>query len=85
MSALYTLIPIALLLVGLAVWMFFWAVDNGQYDDLDGPAHSILFDDEDPLHTAAVQEASDLTEEPRLAQAPEKSAIAPKKPESPHA
>jgi nitrogen fixation-related uncharacterized protein len=36
--------------------LFFWAVDSGQYDDLDGPAHSILFDDEDPKHTAAVNQ-----------------------------
>ena len=34
------------------------AVDSGQYDDLDGPAHSILFDDQDPNHTAAVDEAN---------------------------
>jgi len=32
-------------------------VDSGQYDDLDSPAHSILFDDQDPQHTAAVEEA----------------------------
>ncbi|PZQ38976.1 MAG: cbb3-type cytochrome oxidase assembly protein CcoS, partial [Ectopseudomonas oleovorans] len=48
MSALYILIPVAIGLVGFAIWLFFWAVDSGQYDDLDGPAHSILFDDEDP-------------------------------------
>ncbi|MGH8463481.1 MAG: cbb3-type cytochrome oxidase assembly protein, partial [Pseudomonas sp.] len=28
-----------------------------QYDDLDSPAHSILFDDQDPQHTAAMDEA----------------------------
>jgi cbb3-type cytochrome oxidase maturation protein len=39
---------------GIAVYIFFWAVDSGQYDDLDGPAHSILFDDQDPRHQAAV-------------------------------
>jgi len=58
MSALYLLIPVAVVLVGLAIWMFFWAVDSGQYDDLDGPAHSILFDDEDPKHQAGIDEAS---------------------------
>ena len=58
MSALYLLIPVAVVLVALAIWMFFWAVDSGQYDDLDSPAHSILFDDEDPQHQAGVQEAS---------------------------
>ncbi|HLD68488.1 MAG TPA: cbb3-type cytochrome oxidase assembly protein CcoS [Pseudomonas sp.] len=57
MPALYIMIPIALLIVALAIWLFFWAVDSGQYDDMDGPAHSILFDDEDPQHQAGVQEA----------------------------
>jgi nitrogen fixation-related uncharacterized protein len=38
--------------------VFFWAVDSGQYDDLDGPAHSILFDDQDPGHQAGVDEVS---------------------------
>ncbi|MBP5139493.1 cbb3-type cytochrome oxidase assembly protein CcoS, partial [Pseudomonas chlororaphis] len=49
--------PAALLIVAIAIYIFFWAVDSGQYDDLDGPAHSILFDDQDPKHTAAVDEA----------------------------
>jgi cbb3-type cytochrome oxidase maturation protein len=31
----------------LAIWLFFWAVDNNQYDDLDASAQSILFDDDD--------------------------------------
>ena len=57
MPALYVMIPAALLLVGVAIYIFFWAVDSGQYDDLDGPAHSILFDDEDPLHKAGVEQA----------------------------
>ncbi|RRJ84456.1 cbb3-type cytochrome oxidase assembly protein CcoS [Aestuariirhabdus litorea] len=48
MESIYLLIPIALLFVALGVWIFFWAVDNGQFDDLEGPAHSILFDEELP-------------------------------------
>ena len=55
MPALYVMIPIAIIVVALAIWLFFWAVDSGQYDDLDGPAHSILFDDEDPQHQAALE------------------------------
>ena len=58
MPALYIMIPIALIIVALAIWLFFWAVDSGQYDDMDGPAHSILFDDEDPRHTEGVKEAA---------------------------
>ncbi|WP_137972943.1 cbb3-type cytochrome oxidase assembly protein CcoS [Pseudomonas sp. F(2018)] len=67
MSAIYILIPIAVVLVGFAIWLFVWAVDNGQYDDLDSPAHSILFDDEDPQHKAAIAEAdkADDKDEPR--------------------
>lgn len=53
MPALYIMIPAALLIVGVAVYIFFWAVDSGQYDDLEGPAHSILFDDDDPRHQRA--------------------------------
>ncbi|MEO4048296.1 cbb3-type cytochrome oxidase assembly protein CcoS [Pseudomonas sp. CAU 1711] len=65
MSAIYILIPIAVLLVGVAIWVFFWAVDSGQYDDLDGPAHSILFDDEDPRHKAGIAEADEQKDQPR--------------------
>ncbi len=52
MAALYILIPVAVVLVALAIWVFFWAVDSGQFDDLDGPAHSILFDDDEPQRLA---------------------------------
>ncbi|WP_347905087.1 cbb3-type cytochrome oxidase assembly protein CcoS [Pseudomonas purpurea] len=58
MPALYVMIPAALLIVAIAIYIFFWAVDSGQYDDLDGPAHSILFDDQDPQHQAAIDEAT---------------------------
>ena len=61
MPALYIMIPVALLIVAVAIYVFFWAVDSGQYDDLDGPAHSILFDDQDPGHQAGVDEASGKT------------------------
>lgn len=63
MAALYILIPVAIVLVALAIWVFFWAVDTGQYDDLDGPAHSILFDDEDPKHQAGIEQAAQNDEE----------------------
>lgn len=46
MEIIYLLIPISLLLLGLIVWILFWAVRSGQFDDLEGPAHSILMDEE---------------------------------------
>ena len=47
MEILFYLIPIALLLLAVAVGIFFWAVRSGQYDDMEGPAHRILMDDDD--------------------------------------
>ena len=48
MRILYLLIPMALGVVGVALWVCLWAVRNGQFDDLEGPAHRILMDDDDP-------------------------------------
>jgi cbb3-type cytochrome oxidase maturation protein len=47
MTSLVYLIPIALLLGGLALAGFFWTVRSGQYEDMEGNAARILFDDED--------------------------------------
>lgn len=46
MSILFLLIPLSLILLGVAIWAFFWAVDSSQFDDLSGPAYSILYDDD---------------------------------------
>ncbi len=46
MNILYLLIPLALLVLGLAVWAFFWAVGSGQFDDLDTPAMRVILDDD---------------------------------------
>jgi cbb3-type cytochrome oxidase maturation protein len=46
MEALYLLIPLSLVLVALAVWVFFGAADSGQFEDLEGPALRILRDDD---------------------------------------
>jgi cbb3-type cytochrome oxidase maturation protein len=47
MEVIYLLIPLSLLLVGLIVWLFVWAIRSGQFDDLEGPAHRILMDNDD--------------------------------------
>jgi len=47
MTILMFLIPVALLLGGLGLAAFLWALRNGQYDDPDGAAGRILFDDDD--------------------------------------
>ena len=35
MESLLFLIPLSLLVLGVAVWLLFWAVNSGQYDDVD--------------------------------------------------
>ncbi len=46
MEILYLLIPIGLIILGIAIKLLFWAVNSGQYDDLDTEGQRILFDDE---------------------------------------
>lgn len=48
MNILYLLIPLSLVLLGFAIWAFIWAIRSGQFDDMEGPAHRILMDDDDP-------------------------------------
>ena len=48
MNILLVLVPVSLLLIGLAIWAFFWAVDSGQFDDLDTPGFRALDDDASP-------------------------------------
>jgi cbb3-type cytochrome oxidase maturation protein len=47
-SILFILIPLGLVLVALGLWAFFWAVGNGQFDDLDSPGWSVLAETRDP-------------------------------------
>ena len=47
MNALLYLIPIALFLGLLGLAGFLWSLKSGQYDDLDGAAQRILFDDDE--------------------------------------
>lgn len=47
MEALLYLIPLALLLGLVGLVAFLWSLKSGQFDDLDGAANRILFDDDD--------------------------------------
>lgn len=48
MTNLLVLIPVALLLGLFGLLAFLWALKSGQFEDLDGSAHRILFDDDPP-------------------------------------
>lgn len=43
------LFSLTLVFVGLAAVGVLWAVKNGQFEDMEGPAQRILMDDDDPL------------------------------------
>jgi len=51
MEVIYLLIPISLALLALIVGLFLWSVRSGQFDDMEGPAHRILMDDDSPQAT----------------------------------
>jgi len=46
MEIVYLLVPLSLTLAFLIVGVFWWAIRRGQFDDLEGPAHRILMDDD---------------------------------------
>jgi len=71
MTILYLLIPLAVVLMIVAAAFFLWTVRSGQYDDLEGPAHRILMDDDDPL---IPENARPRKEPPVDAEADEKAA-----------
>jgi cbb3-type cytochrome oxidase maturation protein len=58
MSIIFVLIPVSLVLVGIGVWAFFWAVRTGQFDELDSAAWEILLDDPADAAAPAAQPTS---------------------------
>lgn len=63
MEILYLLIPLSLVLVGIIVWIFLWAVRSGQFDDMEGPAHQILMDNDDPVIVKQEEDSGENTED----------------------
>ena len=63
MDSLYLLIPIALLFCAIAIKLLLWAIDSGQYDDLDKEAWKILADDEPPTEDARGEPKDDTRPE----------------------
>lgn len=45
MKIIFFLVPIGLVMLGLAIWAFIWAVNNNQFEDMDSEAQQILYDD----------------------------------------
>ncbi|WJG07603.1 cbb3-type cytochrome oxidase assembly protein CcoS [Aliiglaciecola sp. LCG003] len=70
MSIIYVLIPIAILLVLIAIAVFFWAVKSNQFEDLERQGYNILFDDDIKSHAKPIEAGEEN----------EKSPSAPKEP-----
>ena len=46
MESMYILVPISLILGAVIIYFFWWSGKTGQFDDLEGPAHRILMEDD---------------------------------------
>ena len=57
MNILLVLIPVTLLVIVIAVALFFWAVNHQQFDDLDSPGALPLMDDPAPVDVPASEPA----------------------------
>ena len=60
MSVLYIVLPLALIVVGVALFAYLWAAKRGQFDDLETPAMRALHDDtplkkQDPKPPEAIE------------------------------
>ena len=59
MSMVFVLVLLSLSLAAVALWAIFWAINKGQFDDLDSPAYSILDDDDKKSKTVNKKESQD--------------------------
>ena len=50
MSIIYVMIPLALVLVALAVWALVWAIRGGQFDELESHGWTPVLDDDESPH-----------------------------------
>lgn len=70
MSSLYVLIPLSLVLLGIAIWGLLWAIERRQFEDLDTPPWRVVLDDDkappaEPTPDETVHPADDGSDGPR--------------------
>lgn len=61
MSIIYVLIPIAVLLTALGIYLFFWAVKTEQFEDLEKQGMSILYEEDKITETTSTKSDSTLS------------------------
>lgn len=62
MDIIYLLLPVALIIVIIIIAVFFWAVKSDQFEDLEGPAHRILMDDDESSTTSQKKTPAENTD-----------------------
>lgn len=68
MEVIYILLPVALIIVIIIIAIFYWAVKSDQFEDLEGPAHRIIMDDDDispKKKSAAANDVADASKDNR--------------------
>ncbi len=71
MEVLYLIIPLSVILIAVIIWVFMWAVRSGQFDDLEGPAHRILMEEDIILNDdSSIDDTVDGQESGRSARSP---------------
>ena len=70
MTDFFYLIPVALALGAAGLAAFMWSLRSGQYEDLDGAAERILFDDDQPLKGTGEERRSTHDQTERLMPSP---------------
>ena len=79
MSIIFVLIPLAVIIVAIAIGVFFWAVKSNQFDDLERQGYSILFDDDiTPNNTKDNKTVSDKAESSETVESDKQNTKEPK-------
>jgi cbb3-type cytochrome oxidase maturation protein len=52
-TVIFYLLVVSLIVAGCGLAVFLWSLRTGQYDDMDGAANRILFDDAPPARPPA--------------------------------
>lgn len=71
MEIIFLLIPLALVMLGIAIAAFIWAVRSDQFDDLEREAQRILFDEDRlPAATRSTQDGSKANQDKQQSSSP---------------
>lgn len=65
MEIVFVLVPLGIAFAVAVVGVLIWAVRSGQFDDLEGPAHRILLDEEEIVDGGAARAERRIEPPPR--------------------